>query len=87
MITKQSKRGIYQRNTLYDKLIFKKIREKFGGNIIRMCSGSAPIGEEVMVFSKAIFGCPISEAYGQTEATCGITVTHPLDYNLGILQF
>jgi long-subunit acyl-CoA synthetase (AMP-forming) len=36
-----------------------------------------------MIFSKAAFGCPIPEGYGQTEATCSITFSHPLDPNLG----
>jgi hypothetical protein len=36
-----------------------------------------------MIFSKAAFGCPIPEGYGQTEATCSITFSHPLDPSLG----
>ena len=38
-----------------------------------------------MNFSKAAFGCPIPEGYGQTEATCSITFGHPFDPSLGIL--
>jgi long-chain acyl-CoA synthetase len=74
-------RGIYQRNTIYDKFVFNKIREKFGGKVCRMASGSAPISDEVMSFSKAVFGSPIPEGYGQTEATCSITFCHPFDPN------
>lgn len=78
-----TKRGIYRKSSIYDLLVFNKIREKFGGNIVRMATGSAPIADEVMLFSKAAFGCPISEGYGQTESTCGITMSHPFDPKLG----
>jgi long-chain acyl-CoA synthetase len=78
-------RGIYRRNSIFDKLIFNKIRAGFGGQIARLATGSAPISEEVLIFSKAVFGCPIPEGYGQTEATAAITFTHPLDPNHGIM--
>ena len=51
--------------------------------MVRIATGSAPISDEVMIFSRAAFGCPIPEGYGQTEATCSITFCHPLDPNLG----
>ena len=68
---------------MYDKIVFNKIREKFGGNVCRIATGSAPISDEVMIFSKAVFGCPIPEGYGQTEATCSITFSHPFDPDMG----
>lgn len=77
------KRGIFRKNTIYDKLVFNKIRAVFGGNLTHSASGSAPISDEVMIFSKAVFSCPIPEGYGQTEATCAITFTHPFDPMLG----
>lgn len=52
-----------------------------------MATGSAPIADEVMIFSKAAFSCPIPEGYGQTEATCSVTFTHPFDVRLGIVFF
>ena len=76
-------RGIYRRNTIYDKLVFNKIREKLGGNVLRTATGSAPISDEVIIFSKAALGCPVPEGYGQTEATCSITFCHPFDPSLG----
>ena len=82
-VKQKNKRLLYKKNTLYDKLIFNKIRAKLGGNLIRSATGSAPISDEVMNFSKAAFGCPIPEGYGQTEATCSITFCHPFDPSLG----
>jgi long-chain acyl-CoA synthetase len=83
----KSKRLIYKKDSFYDKLIFNKIRAKLGGNVIRTATGSAPISNEVMNFSKAAFGCPIPEGYGQTEATCSITFSHPFDPSLGRVHF
>lgn len=52
-----------------------------------MATGSAPIADEVMIFSKAAFSCPIPEGYGQTEATCSVTFTHPFDIRLGTIFY
>ena len=53
-------RGVYNRNTFYDRIVFRKIREILGGNIIRTATGSAPIADEIMKFSKAAFSCPVN---------------------------
>lgn len=44
---------------MYDKLVFNKIRAVFGGNLTHSASGSAPISDDVMIFSKAVFSCPV----------------------------
>ncbi len=78
---------MYRKNTIYDKLVFNKIRKLFGGNVCKLATGSAPISDEVMIFSRAVFGSPIPEGYGQTEATCGISFCHPLDPIFGLFKF
>jgi len=77
------KNGVFNGDTIYDKLIFKKIRNLFGGNVIRSGTGSAPISSDIKKFATAVFNCPIPEAYGQTEATLSITYCHPLEPELG----
>jgi len=52
-------RGIIKQNTIYDKLIFGKIRNLFGGNVVRSATGSAPIKKEVMEFARSAFSCPV----------------------------
>ncbi|VDL91263.1 unnamed protein product, partial [Schistocephalus solidus] len=60
----------FNSNTIWDKLIFSKIRRQFGGSI-RMCLiSSAPIAPSVLRFTRALFSCPVLEGYGCTE-TCG----------------
>ena len=52
------------------KLIFGKIRERFGPNIRGLVCGSAPLAPETQEFF-AMLGIPIWQVYGLTE-TCGI---------------
>ena len=52
------------------KLIFGKIRERFGPNLRGLVCGSAPIAPETQDFF-AMLGVPIWQVYGLTE-TCGI---------------
>jgi len=77
------KRGIVSRDTIYDKLIFAKIRDIFGGNICRTATGSAPISREVMEFARSAFSCILPEGYGQTEATATVTMCHPFEPEVG----
>jgi long-chain acyl-CoA synthetase len=51
-------------------LIFKKILAKFGGNLLGLVCGSAPLAAETQEFF-AMLGIPIWQVYGLTE-TCGI---------------
>ncbi len=67
-------------NFLYDKLVFSKIREKFGGRIKCFVTGSAPVTPEVATDIKIIFGCGLVEGYGLTECCAGCTVTSVNDY-------
>lgn len=53
------KRGIFRKDTIYDKLVFNRFRSLLGGNIVRTATGSAPISDEVLIFSKAAFSCPV----------------------------
>lgn len=64
---------------LYDKLVFKKIKQKFGGKIKCFVTGSAPLTEEVATDIKLIFSCPIIEGYGLTECCGGLTVSNIAD--------
>ncbi|CAF3770043.1 unnamed protein product [Rotaria sordida] len=65
------RRGNFSQNTIWDKLIFDKIRQSFGGQVNRIVSSSAPLSPEVCRFSRAAFSCFFVEAYGQTECVIG----------------
>jgi long-chain acyl-CoA synthetase len=61
---------------LANKVIFSKIRERFGGRLKVAASGAAPLGADLAEFYDAI-GMPLIEGYGLTEG--GVTALNPLD--------
>ncbi|XP_029417956.1 long-chain-fatty-acid--CoA ligase 5 isoform X2 [Nannospalax galili] len=77
------KNGIVRRDSLWDKLFFSKIQDNLGGRICLMITGAAPISAPVLTFFRAALGCPVFEAYGQTECTAGCTITSPGDWTAG----
>ena len=71
------------RKSIWDALIFNKIKEGFGGRISLIATGAAPILPETLNFFRAVFGANVYEGYGQTESTAGCTFTIPADYTGG----
>ena len=69
------RRGNFSQNTIWDQIIFEKIRQSFGGKVTRVISTSAPLSAEVCGFSRAAFSCLFIECYGQTECVIGCSQT------------
>jgi long-chain acyl-CoA synthetase len=67
---------------LADILLFKKIKEAFGGQLVYCVSGGAPLSKEVAEFFDAM-GILILEGWGATEATTPSTLNSPFDYRFG----
>lgn len=65
------------KSAIGDRFVFSAIREKLGGRIRFVASGSAPLDANVMEFFHAI-GVPIIEGYGLTE-TSPILTFNPLN--------
>ena len=69
------RRGSFAQDTIWDKIMFQKVRETFGGSVTRMVSTSAPLSPEVCRFCRAAFSCFFVECYGQTECVIGCSQT------------
>lgn len=69
------KKSIVRMNSIWDKIVFKKIQESMGGRLRLMLVGSAPLAGNVLTFTRCALGCVVVEGYGQTECTAPITLT------------
>uniref|UniRef100_A0A8C7GKI9 Long-chain-fatty-acid--CoA ligase n=1 Tax=Oncorhynchus kisutch TaxID=8019 RepID=A0A8C7GKI9_ONCKI len=75
--------GIIRRDSIWDKLIFRKVQASLGGRVRLMITGAAPVSATVLTFLRAALGCQLYEGYGQTECTAGCTMTVPGDWTAG----
>jgi long-chain acyl-CoA synthetase len=69
-------------HTLADKLIYSKIKQRFGGKIRYFVSGGAPLSADIMRFFHSL-DILILEGWGFTEGTAPVTINSPGLYRFG----
>ena len=69
-------------HTIADRLVFAKVRERFGGRVRFFISGAAALNQEIAEWFNAA-GIVILEGYGLTETSAGAFVNHPEKYKFG----
>jgi long-chain acyl-CoA synthetase len=69
-------------HALFDRLVFSKIRDRFGGRVRFFISGAAALNRDIAQWFHAA-GILILEGYGLTETSAGAFVNHPDHYKLG----
>ncbi len=67
---------------LADRIVFRKVRDVFGGRVRYFLSSAAPIAVEILEFFHAC-GMVILEGYGQSEVSCFCTLCTPEAYRFG----
>jgi long-chain acyl-CoA synthetase len=66
--------GLRIRRTVFDRLVYAKVRERIGLDQCHVTfSGAAPLADDVMEFFLAL-GVPLREGYGLTESTAPATL-------------
>ena len=74
--------GLKLKHTVFDKLVYGKLRAAMGGNVAHAVSGGGPLGERLGHFFQGI-GLQILEGYGLTETTAPISVNTPSLIKIG----
>jgi long-chain acyl-CoA synthetase len=69
-------------HSVFDKLVYSKIRALFGGDVRFAISGGAPLGARLGHFFRGA-GVVILEGYGLTETTAGATLNRPDAIRIG----
>ena len=69
-------------HALFDKLVFSKVRDRFGGRVRFFISGAAALNRDIAEWFHAA-GILILEGYGLTESSAGSFVNHPENYKFG----
>ena len=67
---------------LFDRLVFAKIRDRFGGRVRFFISGAAALNRDIAEWFHAA-GILILEGYGLTETSAGTCVNLPENFKLG----
>ena len=65
-----------------DKIVFSKIRQKFGGNLELAVSSSAALNPDIALFFHDI-GIPVYDAWGMTELSPAGALNTPSSYKIG----
>jgi long-chain acyl-CoA synthetase len=75
-------RSLAARHRIADRLVFSKVKERFGGRLRMPSSGGAPLAREVIDLFAAL-DLPIYEGYGLTECTTAASTNRPDAYKFG----
>ncbi len=70
------------RHSVFDRLVYAKLRAALGGKLTYAVSGGAPLGERLAHYFRGI-GVPVLEGYGLTETTAALSVNLPGDTKIG----
>ncbi|KAL3658196.1 hypothetical protein V7S43_016826 [Phytophthora oleae] len=68
----EKKRSNLLKHDKYDAELFDRFKPVLGGRVRQILTGAAPITSEVKEFFQYVFGVPVLEAYGITEASGGV---------------
>lgn len=74
--------GLKIQHTLFDKLVYKKLRAAMGGRVKYAVSGGGPLGARLGHFYRSI-GLTVLEGYGLTETTAPVSIGRPNNLRIG----
>jgi long-chain acyl-CoA synthetase len=75
-------RALSLQHRIADRLVYSKVKERFGGRLRIGISGGAPLAKDIIEFFHAL-DILILEGYGLTECTTAATVNRPSRFRFG----
>jgi long-chain acyl-CoA synthetase len=75
-------RSLAVRHRIADRLVYSKVKERFGGRLRLANSGGAPLAHDVIDLFAAL-DIPIYEGYGLTECTTACSTNRPDAFRFG----
>jgi long-chain acyl-CoA synthetase len=75
-------RSLALRHRIADRLVYAKVKERFGGRLRLASSGGAPLSRDVIELFAAL-DVPIYEGYGLTECTTACSTNRPDAFRFG----
>ena len=72
-VTKENPGLLEWKYKFFDRLVFKKIRDKFGGRLNYFLCGGAPLDKSINEFMW-VLGVPVYNGYGLTETSPALTI-------------
>ncbi|KAL1209146.1 Long chain acyl-CoA synthetase 3 [Cardamine amara subsp. amara] len=66
-----------QASPMFDKIVFKKVKEGLGGNVRLILSGAAPLAAHIESFLRVVACAHVLQGYGLTESCGGTFVSIP----------
>ncbi|GLY32857.1 AMP-dependent synthetase/ligase [Kineosporia sp. NBRC 101731] len=74
--------GLKLQHTVFDRLVYAKLRAATGGTLRASVSGGAPLGKDLSHFFRGI-GMPVLEGWGLTETTAPVSCNTPAENRIG----
>lgn len=53
-------RHVIRNNTIWDRIVFDRVRQNMGSRLRLICVGSAPLSADVLDFLRVAIGCVVS---------------------------
>uniref|UniRef100_H3C276 Long-chain-fatty-acid--CoA ligase n=1 Tax=Tetraodon nigroviridis TaxID=99883 RepID=H3C276_TETNG len=75
--------GVVRQDTIWDRLIFKKVQANTGGRVRMMITGAPPVCPKNLTYINITTMLQLYEGYGQTECTAGCSMSLPGDWIAG----
>ncbi|MCW5250195.1 MULTISPECIES: AMP-dependent synthetase/ligase [unclassified Streptomyces] len=63
-------------HAVYDRAVYRRLREALGGRVRRATSAGSPLGRELALFYEGV-GVPVHDGYGLTETAGPVTAQPP----------